>query len=94
MLAPQLLDEIVDGHDSTRAGDQAGEDRAFLRSRDRQPTPAFLRDLKRSENEEAHGRRLTPVAEDNQTCDRRQIMCKPSLNPESTDKRSGLSCKR
>jgi hypothetical protein len=67
MFAPQLLDEIVDGHDSTRAGDQAGEDRAFLRSGDRQRIPAFLRDLERPENEEAHGRRLTPVAEDGQT---------------------------
>jgi hypothetical protein len=35
MVAPKLLDEIVDGHDPTRAGDEAGEDGAFLRSGDR-----------------------------------------------------------
>jgi hypothetical protein len=34
MLAPQLLDEIVDGHDPPRARDKAREDRAFLRSGD------------------------------------------------------------
>jgi hypothetical protein len=67
MLAPQLLDEIVDGDDSTRAGDQAGEDRPLLRSGDRQRIPVSLRDLERSKDKEAHGRRLTPVGEDGQT---------------------------
>jgi hypothetical protein len=48
-------------------GDEAGEDRPLLRSGDRQRIPASLRDLERSKDEEAHGRRLTPVAEEGQT---------------------------
>jgi len=63
MVAPKLLDQIVDGHDPTRACDEAGEDRAFLRSGDRQRLPACLRDLKRPEDEETHGRRLTLVTD-------------------------------
>jgi hypothetical protein len=63
MLAPQLLDEIVDGHDTTRAGDQASEDHAFLRSGDRQRIPAFRHDLEGSEDEETHTSRLARLAE-------------------------------
>ncbi len=62
-VAPKLLDEIVDGHDPTRARDKAGEDRSLLRSRDRQRFPACLRDLERSEDEETHRRRLTLVTD-------------------------------
>jgi hypothetical protein len=54
MLAPQLLDEVIDGHDTSPAGEQEGEDRAFLRSRDRQRIPAFRHNLEGSEDEEAH----------------------------------------
>jgi hypothetical protein len=63
MVAPKLFDEIVDGHDPTRACHEAGEDRAFLRSGDGQRIPARLRDLERSENEETHRRRLMLVTD-------------------------------
>jgi hypothetical protein len=63
MVAPKLLDQIVDGHDTTRACDEAGEDRSFLRSGDRQWLPGCLGDLERSEDEETHGRRLTLVTD-------------------------------
>jgi hypothetical protein len=59
-VSPELLDEIVDGHDSTSACYQAGEDRSFFRSGDRQRLPACVRDLEGSEDEETHRRRLTP----------------------------------
>ena len=55
--------ETIDGHDPTRACDEVGEDRAFLRSGDRQRIPACLRDLERSENEETHRRRLMLVTD-------------------------------
>jgi hypothetical protein len=54
MLAPQLLDKVIDGHDTPRAGEQEGQDRAFLRSGDRQRIPAVRHDLERSEDEKAH----------------------------------------
>ena len=54
MLAPQLLDEVVDGHDTSPAGEQEGEDRAFLRSGDRQRIPAVRHDLEGSEDEKTH----------------------------------------
>ena len=52
---------VVDGHDTSPTSEQEGEDRAFLRSGDRQRLPACLRDLERSEDEETHRRRLAPV---------------------------------
>jgi hypothetical protein len=54
MLAPQLLDEVIDGHDTTPAGEQEGEERAFLRSGDRQRIPAVRHDLEGSEDEKTH----------------------------------------
>src|SRR5262249_51665978 len=61
LLAPELLDQIVDGDDPARAGDQAGEDRAFLRAGDRQRVATFPHDLQRSEDEETHRRRVVPA---------------------------------
>jgi hypothetical protein len=54
MLAPQLLDELIDGHDTPPAGKQEGQDRAFLRPGDRQRIPAVRHDLKGPENEKTH----------------------------------------
>ena len=54
MLAPQLLDEVIDGHDTPPAGKQEGQDRAFLRSGDRQRIPAVRHDLKGPEDEKTH----------------------------------------
>ena len=62
-VAPKLLDEIVNGHDATHVCEKAGEDRSLLRPGDRQRLPAWLRDLERSEHEETHGPRLTPVTD-------------------------------
>jgi hypothetical protein len=54
MLAPQLLDQVVDRHDTAAAGQQQRQNRAFLRSRDRQPIPTVRHDLNRSQDKEPH----------------------------------------
>jgi hypothetical protein len=58
MLAPELLNEVVDGDHLSPAGEQEGQDRALLRSGDRQRIPAIRDDLEGSEHEETHLRRL------------------------------------
>lgn len=67
MVPPELLDELVDGHDAAGACDEAGKDRPLLRSGYRQRLPAYLSDFEGSEHEEAHKRRLTPVTDPIQT---------------------------
>ena len=55
IVAPQLLDKIVRAHDPTRASDERGKDRAFLRSGDPQQLPAIVDHLKRPQDQETHG---------------------------------------
>ena len=53
-FAPQLFDEVVDRHNLAGVGDEEGEDRPFLRSRDPQAFPAFPGDLEGTEDKETH----------------------------------------
>jgi hypothetical protein len=54
MLAPQLLDELIDGHNTPPASQQESQNRALLRSSDRQRIPARRQDLKGPENKKTH----------------------------------------